>query len=190
MVLSTNGSYLYVLDHQDTAPYPNPGTGGTGPSPSIYAFTTASTGILLTIPNSPFHENPYQLSPYPFPSNPIGGATSSDSRFLYIANLGSGNGGFVSVFSISATAGLLGQLTEVIGQPTFVNGVAVSSTASPYPCGCSPTFLAVARANNGLYLLSPTAIFQFAIQQNTGVLRAFQPASVPVSNNPTWITIR
>ena len=63
------------------------------------------------------------------------------------------------------------------------------------PVCSTPSFVAVAKANNALYLLDTPAgkIFQFAINQNTGQLRALNPAFVSAesaTSNPTWITIR
>jgi len=198
MVLSENGSYMYVLDSQATAPIVN-STGQTiASAPIFFGFNVQGNGTLLTMNGSPFQENPALLptATFPagnYPSGPISGATSNDNRYLYIANQGSHN---VSVFKIGTTTG---QPTEVLGSITTVNGVQVS-VASPFDCGTlctTPSFLAVAKANNALYLIDSTPgankIFQLGIDQNTGDLRALNPPFVSpesASSNPTWITIR
>jgi 6-phosphogluconolactonase (cycloisomerase 2 family) len=191
MILSANGSYVYVLDHTDTGT----NTVGVPGSPNIYAFNVSGS-TLTTMAGSPFHENADAITGT-VPTNPVAGATSNDTRFLFIANQGTHN---ISVFRIvasSGTAGTAGEPTEVLGSTTTVNGIAVSS-ASPFDCGSgctTPSFLAVASANNALYLLDTPAskIFQFAINQNTGKLRALKTAYVnaeSATSNPSWITIR
>jgi 6-phosphogluconolactonase (cycloisomerase 2 family) len=203
MTLSANGSFLYVVDTVATGLFTTNGSVNgvgasfTGQSADIFGFTTATTGVLTQMPGSPFHENA-DLSPLgqtpagtpQYPTDPVAGVTTNDSRFLFIANEGTHN---ISVFKIAPTTG---QLTEVIGTVTVVNSIA-SSTASPFDCGtgCStPDFLAVSASNNALYALdtNASAIFQFAIDQNTGRLRQLNPPSVSLGagNTPTWITIR
>src|ERR1019366_9324085 len=89
-----------------------------------------------------------------FPMNPISGATSYDSRFLFVLNQGTSN---ISAFKITAAVtniNLGGGLTQI--GVSVTNGV---STASPFPCGAAggcaaPLFLAVAKANNALYVLN------------------------------------
>jgi 6-phosphogluconolactonase (cycloisomerase 2 family) len=229
MVLSANGSYMYVLDNMATTLI-NPTTtitnsdgtkstvscatltatsiGYTGCySPNIYGFNVSTSS---TTPLSPmagtsvvgggnvFNENA-DLGTGIFPSNPVAGVTTNDTRFLFVANQSSHN---VSVFKILATSGgttggTPGELTEVLGSLNTVNGITVSS-ASPFDCGSgctTPSFAAVAKANNALYLLDINAgrIFQFAVNENTGQIRALSPASVgaeTATSHPTWITIR
>jgi hypothetical protein len=195
MILSANGSYMYVLDTLDV------GTNGNGIlSPSIYAFGVSGT-TLVRMAGQPFHENADALTGIP-PSIPIAGVTSNDSRFLFIANKGSHN---VSVFKIipsSGTQGTAGEPTEVLGSTTTINGIPTSS-ASPFACNCTtPSLLDVSPVNNALYMIDsgePTAappiaskILQFAINQNTGQIRALNPAFVSAesaTSNPSWITI-
>ncbi len=189
MILSANGSYMYVVDTQDV------GINANGVlSPSIYAFNVSGT-TLVRMAGQPFHENADALTGFP-PSMPVAGVTSNDSRFLFIANQGSHN---VSVFKIipsSGTTGTAGEPTEILGSTTTVNGIPVSS-ASPFDCGAlctTPSLAAVSPVNNALYLLDTPAgkIFQFAINQNTGQIRALNPAYVTAesaSSNPSWITI-
>jgi 6-phosphogluconolactonase (cycloisomerase 2 family) len=191
MILSANGSFLYVLDETATGSFVNVATGAVGQSPTFFAFSTSGNGILSVIPGQStpgvFHENA-DLILQTFPQEPVAGATSNDSRYLFIANQQSHN---ISVFRLGTTSG---EPTEILGSVTTVNGIAVS-TQSPFDCGsgCStPSFVAVAHANNALYVLDTAAdrIFQFAIDQNTGKLRALSPASVAAESGPTWITIR
>jgi 6-phosphogluconolactonase (cycloisomerase 2 family) len=190
LILSANGSYIYVPDSVATTPIFNNGQ-VIAQSPNIYAFTTASNGVLTQMSGSPFDENPDINGLYP--SSPIGGVTSNDNRYLFIANQGSKN---ISVFKINVST-QLGEPVEVLGTTTSVNGIP-TSTASPFDCGCtSPSFVSVSLANNGLYLLDSTPnsnkLYQFRIDQTTGRVRAQNPASVPVesaTSNPTWITIR
>ncbi len=205
MVLSANGYFMYVLDHTATTNIANVANCSgltntnctpTGPSPNFYGFTAAGTTLTPLAGanggtaggNNVFNENA-DLATGQFPSNPIAGATSNDSRFLFIANQGSHN---VSTFRLLTT----GEPTEVLGSLATVNGI-VTSTASPLlrPCCTTPSFVAVATANNGLYVLDTPAgkVFQFAINQSTGQIRALMSASVGAENatsNPTWITIR
>jgi len=202
MALSANGSYLYVFDHTATTTVANvancspPGLPSflnctpAGPSPNIYGFSVSGANLTTL---GTFNENA-DLATGMFPSGPIAGATSNDSRYLFVANQGSAN---ISVFAI-ATTGLAGGLKEVLGSLTTVNGIP-ASTASPFDCsaGCkSPSFITVASANNALYLIDTTPqankILQFAINQSTGQLRPLNPASVGAENatsTPTWITI-
>jgi 6-phosphogluconolactonase (cycloisomerase 2 family) len=199
MILSTNGSYMYVLDHTDVGVNDD----GIPGSPRIIAFNV-SGNVLTHMAGWPFFENADAITGQ-IPSNPVAGATSNDSRFLFIANQGTHN---ISVFRIipsSGTAGTAGEPTEVLGSTTTVNGIS-TSTASPFDCGSgctTPSFVTVANANNALYLIDsgqptatpaiPSKIFQYAINQNTGQLRALNPAFVSpesATSNPTWITIR
>ena len=215
MVLSANGSYMYVLDNTATtlinastivngqtvscATLSSTQAGYTGCySPNIYGFNVSTSSSLPLAPmagtsaggGNVFNENSDLITGI-FPTNPIAGATSGDSRFLFVANQGSHN---VSVFKINSTTG---EPTEVLGSITTVNSVAVSS-ASPFDCGsgCStPSFVAASKANNALYLLDTNAgkIFQVAINENTGQIRALSPASVgaeTATSHPTWLTIR
>jgi 6-phosphogluconolactonase (cycloisomerase 2 family) len=188
MILSANGSYMYVLDLQDVGPNNN----GVQGSPSIYAFNV-SGATLTTMSGEPFHENADAITGA-VPKQPVAGATSNDSRFLFIANQGTHN---ISVFKIipsSGTQGTAGEPTEVLGNTTTVNGISVS-TASPYDCGTgctTPAFVSVSNANNAVYVIDTPAnkIFQFAINQNNGQLRALKPAfAAPDGPNPSWITI-
>jgi 6-phosphogluconolactonase (cycloisomerase 2 family) len=197
--LAASGSYMYVVDSVGTTPiYVNGvpycpivnGAPSCQSSPNIYGYTVGANGILTQMAGSPFTENPDAITGI-YPTQPVAGATSNDTRFLFIANQGSHN---VSVFKIATTSG---EPTEVLGTTTTINGIQVS-TASPFDCGngCStPSFLTVAKANNALYLIDQTdsKIFQLAIDQNTGQLRALNPAFVSAesaASNPTWITIR
>jgi 6-phosphogluconolactonase (cycloisomerase 2 family) len=203
IVLSANGSYLYVLDHTETTAIgSNPSiicatttTANSNCSPDIFGYNVSGTTLSPMAGASVgggnvFNENADLITGL-FPQGPIAGATSNDSRYLFVANQGSHN---ISVFKISTTTG---EPTEVLGSLSTVNGIQVS-TASPFDCGtgCStPSFLSVAKANNALYLLdTPTGkIFQFAINQSTGQVRPLNPASVgaeSATSNPTWITIQ
>jgi 6-phosphogluconolactonase (cycloisomerase 2 family) len=200
MILSADGKFMYVLDHLATSliginqvdcstlTIPN-----NSCSPDIFGYVVAADGTVQAsnaLAGSPFNENADANGI--FPTNPVGGATSNDSRFLFVANQGSHN---TSVFRIEATPGKpAGELAEILG--SISNGV---STASPFDCGTgctTPSFVAVPKANNAVYLLDtePTGsfIFQFAIDQNTGRLRALSPASVSLGTgvNSTWITLR
>ncbi len=199
IVLSGNGSYLYVLDH--TATGTNNTLGVNIASPSIFGYNTAGSGVLQQMAGSPFNENPTNTGTdpttgdqiYVAPTNPVAGATTSDNRYLFVANQGSHN---ISAFRINSTSG---ELSEVLGSgSTTVNGVTVSN-ASPFDCGTgctTPSFLSVSNANNALYLLdpglqgSPGKLFQFKVDQGTGRVRPLNPASVSAEGNPTWITIR
>jgi 6-phosphogluconolactonase (cycloisomerase 2 family) len=203
MALSTNGSYLYVLDSTATTNIGNAAVNcqtatnaTTACSPNIYAFTVASTGALTSMPGSPFNENPDANGLYP--TNPVAAATSNDSRYLFVANQGSHN---ITVFKISSSPNA-GVLNEVLGSVSIVNGIS-TSTASPFDCGSgclTPSFLTVSNANNALYIIDPGGsavngnatgkIFQFQIDQSTGKLRAQNPAFVTAEGGPTWITIR
>ena len=99
MVLAANGNYMYVLDHTETANIANVKPGApAGASPDIFAFSVSGT-TLTPMAGSPFNENADLLSGV-FPSGPIAGVTSNDSRFLFIANQGSHN---ISVFRLSST---------------------------------------------------------------------------------------
>jgi 6-phosphogluconolactonase (cycloisomerase 2 family) len=176
-----------VLDSSSTFPIP----GTTLSTPNIFGFTVGSTGTLTPMPDSPFQENPNSIGQYPI--SPFGGAVSSDNRYLFVANKNSHN---ISVFKISSTSG---ELSEVLGSTSIINGVSVS-TASPFDCGtgCStPSFVTIPSGNNALFVVDPNAgtnkagaIFQFQIDQNTGKLRPQNPASVVTEGSPTWITIR
>jgi 6-phosphogluconolactonase (cycloisomerase 2 family) len=186
LTLSANGSYLYVTDYLSTSPVA--GTSPVQTTPNIFGFTVGSAGALTAMPDSPFTENPNTAGSYP--SVPVAGVTTSDNRYLFIANQGSKN---ISSFKINSTTG---ELSEVLGSTTIINGISVT-TASPFDCGCSsPSFLIVPSGNNALFLLDPLAnskagaIYQFQIDQNTGKLRAQSPASVSAEGTPTWITIR
>jgi 6-phosphogluconolactonase (cycloisomerase 2 family) len=182
MILSANGSFMYVPDTKDL------GANSAGiMTPSIYAFNVSGT-TLTYMAGQPFHGNAAAVGGA-IPTNPVAGATTHDTRYLFIANQSSHN---ISAFQINSTSG---EPTEVLGSTTTVNGVQVS-TASPFDCGCTtPSFTSVTNANNGLYVVDDPAgkIYQFQIDQNTGRLRAQNPASVSAetaTSNPTWITIR
>ena len=174
LVLSANGSYAYVLGQFVF----NPASPGT----NIFGFTVGSGGALTAMPDSPFTENPdTTVTPNIYPTYPTGGVTTSDNRFLFVANNGTKN---ISAFKISTTSP--GELSEVIG-----------SNASPFACQCSPTFVRLAASNDALFVLDPGTvaapagkIYQFQIDQNTGKIRAQNPASVSTEGTPTWITIR
>jgi len=208
MILSANGSFLYVVDETNTVPATTSGAVGgasvsvTGQSPEIFGYLTSSSGTLSRIPGSPFHENA-DLFTQTFPTNPVAGVTSTDSRYLFIANRGSHN---ISVFQIDNTTnnggGNTGELSEVLGTVSSVGGVEVS-TQSPFDCGvdCTPSAIAISPKNNAIYVLSEgqfavpqtrSAIFQFAFDPNTGRLRALNPASLDLGTgtSPTSITIR
>jgi 6-phosphogluconolactonase (cycloisomerase 2 family) len=206
LILSVDGNFIYVPDKTQTDTFTTNGnvngTGVTftGQSPTIYGFSTKTNGVegaLQPIPGVVFHENA-DLSPLAeqppnpaqYPTLPVAGATSNDSRWLFIANQGSHN---VSVFDIHSLGGAAP--IEVQGTVTSTNGVP-SSTASPFNCGagCSmtPTFIAVSKSNNAIYALDTNTarIFQFALEQNTGRLRPLSPASVDAGPTPVWITIK
>ena len=208
MVLSANGSYMYVLEFSDTSLYPTVASGVTGQSPNILGFFVGTGNNVGTLPpmsstggfGNIFNENADLVTGL-FPTNPYGGATSYDSRFLFVVNRGTSN---ISVFKIAAatTNNPGGGLDEVKGSINRTVQPPVS-TASPFPCGAAggcgaPSFLAVAKADNALFVLNdgansntgPGSIFQFAIDENTGQLRPLNPASVTTGNGPTWITIR
>ncbi|PSH03920.1 MAG: hypothetical protein CXZ00_10080 [Acidobacteria bacterium] len=201
LVLSVNGSYMYVLDH--TAADPVLG-------PNIYAFTVngatltpiAGQGNAAGI----FHENPAITTNQDgstsstLPSNPVAGVTTNDNRYLYVINQGTHN---ITTFKIgtgsgsTATGNYLapGGLSEILGSTT--DGTSTFA-ASPLDCGSgctTPSFAAVAPQNNALYVLDTFAgkIFQYRINQSTGKLRALSPASVSAesaTSDPTWITTR
>jgi len=218
MVLSANGSYMYVLDATATTVIANVANCGNppvqgctqlpGPSPNFYAYTVASNGILQAISGSNlvpgvFNENA-DLQTGAFPLNPVAGVTTNDSRYLFIVNDGGTQGSSISVFSINTSVqGNPGEPKEVLGALTSVNGI-TTSTASPFPCAgmtagvavsCTgPSFAAVSKNNNALYVADESSgkIFQFSMNENTGVLRALNPATVPAesgTSNPSWITI-
>ena len=205
LILSVDGNFIYVPDKTQTDTFTTNGTVNgtgvsfTGQSPTIYGLSTKTNGVegaLQPIPGVVFHENA-DLSPLAqqppsaaqYPTVPVAGATSNDSRWLFIANQSSHN---ISVFDIHTLGG--SAPIEVQGAVTSVNGVP-SSTASPFDCGagCStPTFIAVSKASNAVYVLDTNAakIFQFALDQNTGRLRALSPASVGAGATPVWITLK
>ena len=217
MILSANGLYMYVLDATATTTITNVANCGAppnvppncnslpGPSPNFYAYTVGTGGILQAITGTNlqrvFNENA-DLQTGVFPTIPVGGVTTNDSRYLFIVNFGTKN---ISVFRINTAAnGNPGEPTEVTGSLTVINGIS-TSTASPFPCAgmaagvavscAGPSFAAVSKNNNALYVVdeSPGRIFQFSMNENTGVLRALNPAYVGAENNtsnPTWITIR
>jgi 6-phosphogluconolactonase (cycloisomerase 2 family) len=191
MVLSVNSSYVYVLDHTGTTAVKfDSGGNPTAFSPNIHGYNVGSTGTLTEMSGSPFNENP-DATLGTYPTNPIAGATTNDSRYLYVANQGSHN---ISIFKINSTSGVL---QEVLNTTTLVNGTSITS-GSPFDCGTgctTPSFVAVASANNAMYLIDEPdgKIFQYKINQNTGQLRAQNPASVSAqsaTSDPTWITIR
>jgi 6-phosphogluconolactonase (cycloisomerase 2 family) len=193
LVLSSNGNYAYVLDSKSvycvggatTCTTSSPVN--TTTSPNIFGFTV-SGGTFTAMPDSPFTENADALSGA-YPTVPRGGATTSDNRYLFVANTGSQN---ISAFQISSTTG---ELTEVLGSTTTVNGT-TTSTASPFSCSAnsckSPTFVAIPGGNNALFVTDPDTnkIYQFQIDQNYGRLRPQSPVSVGAEGTPTWITIR
>jgi 6-phosphogluconolactonase (cycloisomerase 2 family) len=199
MILSANGSYMYLLDEvaatqlSNGAPCVTPPVAGC--SPNFYAYSVGTLGILQPISNqgasTVFNENA-DLVTGQFPTNPYAGVTTNDSRYLFIVNKGSAN---ISVFKIATAAnGIPGEPIEVPG--TIINGTSIS-TASPFPCtGCAgPSFAAVSKSNNALYVLDESTgrIFQFSMNENSGLLRALTPAWVSAENStsqPTWITIR
>jgi 6-phosphogluconolactonase (cycloisomerase 2 family) len=207
MILSANGLYMYVLDATATTTIPNVANCGTppvagctelpGPSPNFYAYTVGTDGTLQAIgsqgASAVFNENA-DLQTGVFPTNPVGGVTTNDSRYLFIVNQGSKN---ISVFKIATpTNGNPGEPIEVIGSLTTINGIS-TSTASPFSCtGCAgPSFAAASKSNNALYVLDESTgrVFQFSMNENSGVLRALNPASVSAESStsqPTWITIR
>jgi hypothetical protein len=203
MILSANGSWLYVLDAAATLPNtPNIAGGAAGNSPIFYGFTTNSNntkGKLGLMPGASngsatniFTENASLLDPaHAFPQHPIAGTTSNDSRFLFIVNRNSAN---ISAFRLDPTTG---EPTEILGSLIVVNGVQ-GTTQSPFPCGdgcTAPTFTAIATLNNGIYVLEQSTgrIYQDAVDTNTGVLRNMTTPWVSAESNtsqPTWITIR
>lgn len=197
MILSANGSYIYVPDLSDTTPVVpgcvNSQTTACQYTPNIYAFTQGtSLGSLTPMSGSPFNENADLITGI-YPSAPIGGVTSNDNRWLFIANQGSHN---ISVFKIN-DPNHLGEPEEVLGSVSTANGTQVSS-ASPFDCGCqTPAFVSVALANNGLYIVDTTPsnnrIYQYRINQSLGTVKAQSPASVSAESStsqPVWITIR
>ena len=186
LALSTNGSYAYVMDHVATTTVTSGGASYT--TPNIYGFSVLSSGVLQAMADSPFNENPDVNGVYP--TNPVFAVTSNDNRYLFVANQGTHN---ISSFKISTTTG---ELTEVLGSKTVVNGI-TTSTASPFDCGTgcvSPYFMSVPAGNNALYVLDPSSssnkLFQFKIDQNTGRLRAMTPASLSGLSTPNWITLK
>jgi hypothetical protein len=203
MILSANGSYMYIPDFLAVTPdYPNAAAGGApGNSPDFYVYSVASSGVLSPIlgqSTSPVFNENADLLTGDFPLNPVGGSTSSDSRYLFLLNQGGAQGSSISVFKIAASGntGIPGEPTEVLGDLVTVNGIS-TSTASPFPCGCSgASFAAVPKVYNALYVLSESAnlLYQFSVNENSGVLRALTPPSVPLPGTgtlsaPTWITI-
>ena len=201
MILSANGSYMYIPDAVAvTNNYPNVAAGGQpGPSPNFYVYTVGSNGVLSPIlgqSTSPVFNENADLLTGSFPANPVGGMTSADSRFLFIVNGGGTQASSISVFKIAANTsqGIPGEPTEVLGSLVTVNGI-TTSTASPFPCGCSgASFGAASKTNNAIYVLSESTgrLFQYAVDDNTGLLRALVPAYVSAespTSAPTWITI-
>ncbi len=175
LILSADGNFIYVPDQSQ----PPAGVG-----PVIYGFSTNANGDLEPIAGVTFNEHA-DANTHIFPTVPVGGATSNDNRWLFIANQGSHN---ISVFDIHTVGG---------GDPREFPGVA----PSPYDCGtfvppevsCSPpSFIAVSKLNNAIYVLDTNAarIFQLAVDQSTGVLRSLEPHSVDAGPTPVWITIR
>ena len=81
----------------------NNGDGVGGQLPTSYAFTVTG-GALTPMAGQPFHENADALTGI-VPTNPVAGATSNDSRFLFIANQGTHN---ISVFRIIPSSGTAG----------------------------------------------------------------------------------
>lgn len=184
LALSSNGSYAYILDHVATTTVTS--SGGTYTTPNIYGFTVQSSGVLQAMADSPFNEQADVNGVYP--TNPVFAVTSHDNRYLFVANQGTHN---ISSFKINTTSG---ELTEVSGTPTTVNGI-TTSTASPFDCGTgctSPYYMSVPAGNNALYVLDPPAgkLFQFKIEQNTGRLRGMSPASLAGLSTPYWITLK
>jgi 6-phosphogluconolactonase (cycloisomerase 2 family) len=214
MILSANGQYMYVLDATGFTVIPNVASCGTlpatvcnsqpGPSPNFYAYNVGTDGTLQSFGNqgsTVFNENA-DLQTGAFPQNPIAGVTTNDSRYLFIVNDGGTQGSSISVFKIATSANsanvIPGVPQEVTGSLISVNGI-TTSTASPFPCtGCQgPSFAAVSKTNNALYVADEASgsgkIFQFTLNENSGVLRALTPASVSAESStsqPTWITIR
>jgi hypothetical protein len=209
MILSANGNYLYVVDTTATSLVTDD-AGLQGYSPNIYWFSTNNGSNVLTF-NGVKHEDSdltldppgCGLPPAPacaFPQNPVAGATSIDSRFLFIANQGTHN---VSVFDIHTLPG--GEPKEISNGTVSNQGGVVVSTKSPFDCGghlpgqtgpvcIAPDFIAVSPANpNFLYVLDTSAstIFQFT-DQGTGSMRPLNPyfASLPAGGNATSITFR
>ena len=189
MILSADGNFIYVPDQvqTDLTQTQAPGITLIGQSPTIYVLSTRTNGqegALQTV--SVFNENADLVS-QTFPTVPVGGATSHDNRWLFIANQNSHN---ISVFDIHTSGS---SPNEVGGTVTQVNGQPVS-TASPFDCGaaCSPNFIAVSKLNNAIYVLDTfhNKIFQFAVDQNSGRLRPLSPASVDAGATPVWITIK
>jgi hypothetical protein len=195
---------MYIPDFLATTPnYPNAGSGNTtGSSPQFYAYSVGTNGILSPLlgqSTSPVFNENADLSGQGFPAKPVGGATSSDSRYLFLVNSSGEQNSSISVFKIATTTngtGIPGEPTEVLGDLVTVGGI-TTSTQSPFPCGCSgASFAAVPKVNNALYVLSESAnlLYQFSVNENSGVLRPLNPASVPVPGTatlsaPTWITI-
>jgi 6-phosphogluconolactonase (cycloisomerase 2 family) len=197
MILAANGNYMYVLDKSTTTTIYDQNGKVLGQSPNIYGFTTASGGVLSPMAGSStsglagvFNENADPVTGI-FPTKPMAGATTNDSRYLYVANQGTQN---VSIFKIN-TATQLGEPIELLPSVSTVNGT-TQNISSPYNCGCqTPSYAAVALGNNGLFLLDTPAgrIYQYRIDQNTGRIRAQNPAyktAESSTSNPTWITIR
>ena len=62
-----------------------------GPSPNFYAYTVGTGGILQAITGTNlqrvFNENA-DLQTGVFPTIPVGGVTTNDSRYLFIVNFG------------------------------------------------------------------------------------------------------
>ncbi|MDR3762880.1 MAG: beta-propeller fold lactonase family protein [Acidobacteriota bacterium] len=184
LALSENGSYAYVTDKSATTTVTTSSSSYT--TPNIYGFTVASSGVLTAMADSPFNENADINGTYP--TEPVFAVTSNDNRYLFVANQGTHN---ISSFKMSSTTG---ELTEVLGTATTVNGV-TTTTASPYDCGSgctSPHYMSIPSGNNALYVLDPAAgaLFQFKIDQNTGRLRAMSPASLSGLSTPNWITLK
>lgn len=202
MILSANGSYMYIPDFLATTPnYPNAGGGAAGSSPQFYAYSVGANGVLSPLlgqSTSPVFNENADLSGQGFPAKPVGGATSSDSRYLFLVNSSGEQNSSISVFKIANTTngtGIPGEPTEVLGDLVTVGG-STTTTQSPFPCGtgCSgASFAAVPKVNNALYVLSPSAnlLYQFSVNENSGVLRPLNPPSVGsgLLSGPSWITI-
>ena len=185
MILSANGSYMYIPDCLAVTPnYPNVAAGGApGNSPDFYVYSVAASGVLSPIlgqSTSPVFNENADLLTGDFPAESGGRYRPRTTRaILFIVNQGGAQGSSISVFKIAASSntGIPGEPTEVLGDLVTVNGIS-TSTASPFPCGCSgASFAAVSKTNNALYVLSESAsqLFQFSVNDNTGVLRALSP---------------
>jgi 6-phosphogluconolactonase len=152
IILAPAGSTLFVANRNPSTP-PAP---GTITSYTVNADGTLSAGSCTAAP-------PACLTDL----TPVGMATDSGGKFLFVANQGSNT---ISVFSISGTS-----LTLV---------------ASPFPTGNGPSALAITPDAKFLYVANQVdaTVTEYSVDQNSGALT---PVGVPfpVHTTPSALAI-